>query len=422
MGSRYAFAVVADVMRQPADEAAAQRLVDALSRDPSLSFVVYDGNIKGVDEPCNDTLYARRQTLLDAARPALIFVPGEYDWVSCGSTPDGSYDPDERLDLLRQTIFADTSSLGQNPLPFMRESEVPRFRPYRENVRWQLGDTLFIALNLPGGNNHYLDAGGRNGEFDDRTIANAFWLEHAAEYAKRRNARAIVIFVQADPFVERNARRDRFDWLHFGRRPPRDGYEEFRRSLVTLAQIFHGPVLIVHGDGGRLAHGVLIDQPLRNERGAKVGNVTGIAIALRDPSAQWLQVDVDPGRRPQLQVSVRDVPKNLPPLPPPPPKPIPPYDAEATEVPEITSASGASAVPEAQPGTPDVPQNASAAQPSGQASSPAGQMSSELAPDTAPGILQMPQPAAGSPSTLPRPTLIEPPASGAARNSMQRGF
>ena len=358
--SRFAFAVIGNAFSpSPGSEAAVQKMIDAIGRDPRISFVVYDGNLKTAGEACSDALYARREALFNASRPPLIFVPGQHDWVTCATAGSGGYDPAERLDQLRQTIFSDPSSLGQNPLPLTRESEVPRFRPYHENVRWQLGGTVFVALNLPDGNNHYLNAGGRNGEFEDRVIANGFWLEHAAEYAKRRNARAIVIFVQGNPWgVERRERTEGFGWLRFARRP-RDGFIEFRHSLAKLALTFRGPVLVVHEDDAKLSRGFEIDQPLRNEKGATIANVTRIAVALHDPAKQWLHVDVDTERRPPLRIGVRDVPRYLAPLP----QPLQPRDGESgalPDMPEISSMPDVTEIPSNPQFPPQMPQSPTA--------------------------------------------------------------
>lgn len=351
---RYAFAVVANALTSQSEEASAQRLIDAIGRDPQIAFIVYDGNLKGAHEICADHLYERRHDILDASRPPLVFVPGERDWVTCGMNGTGAYDPAERLDFLRQNFFSDPNALGQTPLTLTRESEVSRFRPYRENVRWQFGDTVFIGLNVPDGNNHYLNAGGRNGEFEDRVIANGFWLEHAAEFAKRRNARAIVIFMQGNAMPERYERPDRFAWLRF-HRAPRDGYLELRRSLVKLAEIFRGQIIIVNADDSKLAHGFTIDQPLRNDKGAKIENVTRIAFSLRDPLTQWLQVDADTARRTPLRVSVRDVPKHLPVLPAPQTPNLPGAGAAPAmpEMPEVSSMPDVTEIP-GMPQSPDV--------------------------------------------------------------------
>ncbi|HZZ12812.1 MAG TPA: hypothetical protein VFE79_19185 [Paraburkholderia sp.] len=340
--ARYTFAVIANTMQSAADEAGTQRLIEAINRERSVSFIVYDGNLKGPKEACRDALYERRQMLLDTARSALFFIPGQHDWVDCGSTEAGGFDPVERLDQLRQTLFADSNSMGQNPIALTRESEVSRFRPYRENVRWQMGDTVFVGLNAPGPNNHYLTAGGRNGEFEDRVIANAFWLEHAGEYAKRRDARAVVVFIQGDFDPERFERPDRFAWLRFARSTRRDGFLEFKRSLVKLAQIFHGPVLVIHCDDERAPAGFVIDQPLRNDKGVLATNLTRVAFAPHDRLNQWIQIEADLGKKPPFRVTVRDVPKQMP-MPATPP--VPPRDEPAASMPAVPTLGPASELP-----------------------------------------------------------------------------
>jgi hypothetical protein len=354
--SRLTFAVIANTMHSPADEAATQRLIEAINRERDLSFIVYNGNLKGPKETCRDALYERRHTLLETSRLPLFFIPGQHDWVDCSTVEAGGFDPIERLDLLRQTLFADSTSMGQNPLPLTRESEVSRFRPFRENVRWisgdktndkdgkddKGGDIVFIGLNAPSPNNHYLTAGGRNGEFEDRVIANAFWLEHAGEYAKRRDARAIVVFLQGDFDPERYERPDRFAWLRFAHSPRRDGFLEFKRSLVKLAQNFHGPVLVIHCDDERASGGFVIDQPLRNDKGMVVTNLTRVALAPHDRLNQWIQIEAEPGRKPPFRVSVRDVPKQM---PMPTTQPAWPHEEPAASMPAVPALGPASELP-----------------------------------------------------------------------------
>ncbi|QBQ98605.1 hypothetical protein E1956_11775 [Paraburkholderia pallida] len=400
--SRYSFAVVANVVTEPGDETTLQRLIDAIGRDPQMSFVVYDGNLKGSRETCADRLYERRRTLLDASRVPLVFVPGQRDWGTCGTAGAGGYDPVERLDFLRQDFFADANSLGQFPLTLTRESEVSRFRPYRENARWQLGDTVFIALNVPDGNNHFLNAGGRNGEFEDRVIADGFWLEHAAEFARRRNARAIVIFMQGNAMPEDYERPDRFAWLRF-RRTPRDGYAELRRSLVKLAETFRGPVVLVHPDNVKLTRGFAIDQPLRNDKGIRIANVTRIEFSLRDPLTQWLQIDADMARRTPLRVSVHDVPRHLPLLPPPLPPLLPGGSGEPVlpAMPEVSSMPDVTEIPGMQQ-APDV-NNASGTNPMGGMAAPGGASTGKAAPAW-PAQGSGPQTGSGAPQTILPPT------------------
>lgn len=312
----FAFAVIAATMRTSADEASTQRLLQAIGREQDIAFVVYDGNLKGPAEPCADSVYLQRQQVLETSRAPLVFLPGQYDWAECGSTKGGGYDVAERLDFLRQTIYADNASLGQSPFNLKRESDVARFHSYRENVRWQMDDTVFVGLNVVGGNNHYLTAGGRNGEYDDRAIASAFWLEHAAEYARRRNAHALVVFLQADPGFARYERAERFSWLRLGSARTRDGYLEFKRSLVKAAQTFRGPVIVIHDDSAPQPRGFTIDQPLFDDKGARMANVTRIAIAPRERTTQWVRVDVNFGNKaPPFQVIVRRIPAEMPETP-----------------------------------------------------------------------------------------------------------
>jgi hypothetical protein len=302
------FAIASDVVNKPADEATLHQMLDAIGRDRNTSFIVYDGNLKSEAEPCRDTLYNTRQQIFDSSRKPVVLLPGGNDWASCNISQAGSYDPVERLDFIRQLFFGDSNSLGQTPISVIRESDVARFRPFRENVRWQANGIAFIGLNAPAPNNHYSTAGGRNGEFEDRSVANAFWLEHAVETARRADMRAVVVILQGDPDFARYERRDRFTWLRFSRGDTsRDGFLELKRSLVKAAESFRGPMIVIHNSGTPIAKGFRIDQPLHNDKGAVVANLTRIAIGLKNPQSQWLEVESDLNWRPPFRVRVRDV-------------------------------------------------------------------------------------------------------------------
>jgi hypothetical protein len=302
------FAIASNVLDKPAGETALQHLLNAIGQERNTSFIVYDGDLKGETEPCRDSLYDTRQQIFDSSRKPVVLLPGGNDWASCGLAQAGSYDPVERLDFIRQLFFGDSSSLGQTPMNVIRESDVARFRPFRENVRWQTDGVAFIGLNAPAPNNHYLTAGGRNGEFEDRSVANAFWLEHAVETARRSEMRAVVVILQGDPDFARYERRDRFAWLHFSRGDTsRDGFLELKRSLVKAAELFRGPVIVIHTSDTPIPKGFRIDQPLRNDKGTVVANLTRIAIGLKKPQSQWLEVESDFAWRPPFRVRVRDV-------------------------------------------------------------------------------------------------------------------
>ncbi|MBR8141989.1 hypothetical protein KDW55_15975 [Burkholderia sp. AU19243] len=329
----YSFAVVSGVIDAPADEPTAQRLLDAIARERGLAFVVYAGDLKGAREACRDALYTQRGAILNAARAPLVFVPGHDDWVTCGTTAGGGYDPVERLDFVRQSLLADAALPDPGALPITRESEVARFRPYRENARWMHDDVVYVALNAPAPNNHFLTAGGRNGEFEDRVVANGFWIDHAAEFAKRRDARAMVVIFEGDPQFDRYERAERFAWLRFNRPRVRDGFRELKRTLVKAAATFRGPILVMHASSVPLPNGFLIDRPLHADDGVLVGNVTRVAIGPRHPATQWVKVNVSPARQTIFNVSLQEVPKNLP-VPPALPA-VPRDDVPLPQMPEI---------------------------------------------------------------------------------------
>jgi hypothetical protein len=306
------FAIVSDALGKPADANSFRQMLDAIGRERDTAFIVYDGNLKGAAEACRDSIYDTRRQQLDASKKPLILLPGEHDWAACAQAQAGGYDPVERLDFLRQNFFGEAESLGQVPMPVTRESDIARFRQFHENVRWQADGVAFIGLNAPGPNNHYLDAGGRNGEFEDRSVANAFWLEHAAEAARRSDMRALVVILQGDPDFSRYERRDRFSWLRFARGDrTRDGFLELKRKLVQIAEAFRGPVIVIHGSDTPLAGGFRIDQPLHNDKGTVVPNLTRIAIGLKTPTSQWTEVEADFTRRPPFRVRVKAVPANV---------------------------------------------------------------------------------------------------------------
>ncbi len=122
------------------------------------------------------------------------------------------------------------------------------------------------------------------------------------------------MILQGDPDFARYERRDRFAWLRFSRGDTsRDGFLELKRSLVKAAELFRGPVIVIHQSDTPIPRGFRIDQPLRNDKGAVVANLTRIAIGLKKPQSQWLEVESDFAWRPPFRVRVRDVtvPKSM---------------------------------------------------------------------------------------------------------------
>ncbi|WP_426190639.1 hypothetical protein [Massilia sp. DWR3-1-1] len=232
-----------------ADESAGggeARLKQALAdeSEAALAFVVVTG-IKGVNEPCSDRLYARRRELLDDARRPVIVLPSSTDWSECKNSAGRSVAID-RLNRLRELFFGEPLSLGVRKLPVTRLSSSAKFRSYAENAHWQVGDVLYATVNLPANNNHFRPEAGRNSEFEDRLVANRFWLNRLFAMAKREKLQAVVLFSEGD--VKALAQRTGLRALLDRASSKADGFDVPRRQIATLAAKYEGKVLLVDTD------------------------------------------------------------------------------------------------------------------------------------------------------------------------------
>lgn len=225
-------------------------LSQALSEagDKEMSFVVVNG-IKAKSEPCSDSLYLARRELLGEAGTAIVAVPAASDWSDCRNSA-GRTASIERLNRLRELLFAEPATLGARKLPLVRQSSNPKFRSYAENSHWMVGSVLYATLNLPANNNNYRHEAGRNSEFEDRLVANRFWLNRLFAHAARSKATAVVLFSEGD--IRAQSYETGLRAL-LTRANLQDGYVEARKQVNVLASKFEGKVLLV--DAGQLAPG-----------------------------------------------------------------------------------------------------------------------------------------------------------------------
>lgn len=234
------FGVIGNAFRKSADETLLRRALAESDAD-NLGFVVVNG-VKSAGEPCSDALYERRLALLSGAKNGIVLSLAGSDWADC-KRDNGRSAAMERLTRVRDVYFQDEMSFGDTRLILTRQSTSTKFRSYAENARWEMGNIVFATVNLPAPNNHYLTDAGRNGEFEDRLIANRYWLERVFTFAAREKRPGIVLFCDGNPSLHsgRNSAR--------GPDGARDGFFEVRRQIVRLAAAFPGKVLVVHGGG-----------------------------------------------------------------------------------------------------------------------------------------------------------------------------
>jgi hypothetical protein len=165
----------------------------------------------------------------------------------------------------------------------------PRFRSYAENAHWSVGKVLYAALNLPANNNHYLTEAGRNSEYEDRLVANRFWLNRLFAIARRDKLEAIVLFAEGDLKALSQPTGLRALLRRAVPVPDSDGFAETRRQVLALAQKFLGKVLLV--DSAPLAKGV---KPAIEWR----GNLAHLSVGQEE-----IEVAVDPANKTLFRIA-----------------------------------------------------------------------------------------------------------------------
>lgn len=239
------FGVIGNGAGSKGNEDGEARLKQALadSSEKSLAFVVLNG-VKGEKESCGDRLYQQRRDILERAkRPMIVSLAGS-DWTACRNSANRT-NAIERLNRLRELFHGEPESLGMNKIHLTQLSASPRFRSYAENAHWKVGKVLYATINLPAENNHYLEAAGRNSEYEDRTVANRFWLNRLFAIARSDKAEALVLFSEG---AVRPFHLDQPAGLRgLLRRDPveKDGFEAVRRQVQARAVTFDGKVLLV---------------------------------------------------------------------------------------------------------------------------------------------------------------------------------
>lgn len=267
------FALIGDV---PYTDEQVTNLFPNMIRDlnaAELEFVVHDGDIKSGASPCTDEIYAERLKQFETFRHPLIYIFGDNEWTDCARATNG-FDPDERLQKLREIFTRGDHSLGQRQLSLARQSNDPRHAKFRENVRWEMGNVMFVGLNVPGSANNY-----GKPEFAERNAADIAWLKESFSFAKIENRRAVMVIIQANPFRERgNTNR------------MQAGFRDLLSALEMETLAFQKPVVLVHGD----THHFRIDNPLISSKSKlPIENFMRVE-TFGNPDVHWVRVTVDP--------------------------------------------------------------------------------------------------------------------------------
>lgn len=250
-------------------------------------FTLHVGDFKSGSSLCSDEEYARQRDFFNQFESALVYTPGDNEWTDCHRTAAGGYAPQERLEKLREMFFSAPRSLGRQPLAVERQADSqPAHARFRENLRFEREGVLFLTLNVPGSNNGFepRDLAAAQ-EYFARTDANIAWLQAGFERARQQDARALVIAMQADPFLGANL------WSEF---PSHSGFTRlFEQGLLPLVQDWGRPVLLIHGD----SHRFVIDRPFKAVKEPGKGQVLRNLLRLQvfgEQEVHAVRVRVDP--------------------------------------------------------------------------------------------------------------------------------
>lgn len=271
-----------DLMAGPA-----YRQLIALVNRAAPPFTVHVGDFKDGTADCGDVEYQRQTAYFQRFDSALVYTPGDNDWLDCHRRGD---DPLERLQALRERFFSAPRSLGRQPIAVERQSDSqPAFARYRENLRWVYpaapAGVVFATFHTVGPRNG-LDTAlpAVRDEARAREAANAAWIGEAFALARARGAPALVLFSHAESLTYPDLDQPKRGEVH----------EAFaasiRDTLLPLAEAAPFPVLLVHGD----FHRYRTDQPFFNRRGQRITNLWRLEV-FGEPRLHAVRVRVQPG-------------------------------------------------------------------------------------------------------------------------------
>jgi hypothetical protein len=224
----------------PASASAFERVIEEIERHQPV-FTVHCGDIKSGSEPMLDDYFETIDRYFMRFTGPLIYTPGDNEWTDVYRENAGGLDPQRTLQRLRETFFAEEKSRGQRPLPLITQRRDPAFAEFVENARWTVDGVVFATLHVVGSNNNNLpEVPGAQDEFQRRDEANVRWLQQTFAAARAREAPAVALFFQANPFAD-----------DYGRAGRDSGFDRFLDELQREAEAFDRPVLLVHADEHR---------------------------------------------------------------------------------------------------------------------------------------------------------------------------
>lgn len=273
VGSSEAFAFVAlgDMpYKLPDDYPRFEKLIGEINAlAPSVS--IHMGDIKSGSTVCSDEIFQKVKDEFAMFEGPLVYTVGDNEWTDCHREKAGKFDPNERLNKVREMFFAEARSHGKHAIALERQSDVmPEVRawdgkPFAENTRFEMKGVMFVQPNVPGSNNNLENRSLDDArEFFARDAANQKWLEAAFDKAAADGLGAVVISLQADMWDIKQTEPEV---------PLASGFVKTLKTIEKKAKAFGKPVLLINGD----AHFFEVT-PFYATDGKAVPNVTRLQV------------------------------------------------------------------------------------------------------------------------------------------------
>ncbi|MCC5935813.1 MAG: metallophosphoesterase [Lunatimonas sp.] len=255
----FEFMVIGDVpYHLPEDFSRFEQMVQAIN-DYGPAFTIHVGDIKSGSTPCTDEYFEQIRGYFSDFEQPLMYTPGDNEWTDCHRPACGEYDPEERLDKLRQLFFSDGKSQGKNPQPLHTQNTYEGFEKFVENAMWDKDRISFATIHVVGSNNNLkLDSLALNDEFYEREMASLFWLNRVFDSAIEQNHSGIVLAIHAG--------------LNYPSQEDTNGHLSFVNLLRERVSTFEKPVLLLYGD----FHKFMVDKPLVDAQRKVITNFTQV--------------------------------------------------------------------------------------------------------------------------------------------------
>lgn len=292
----YTFGVIGDIPYGAEQLAAFPERVTELNEQDGLRFIAHVGDIKAGSEQCTDERFSLVKEQFDRFEAPLVFTPGDNEWVDCHRANNGSYNPLERLQALREMFFPVAGKTLGGTMPVESQSGIG----LPENVQFTKNRVAFSVVNVQGSNNSLAPWSGLGlteptaqqlDEVAERTEANLDQLRETFSKAKRTRARAVVVMTQADMFTPGSENQS------MANPDSVSGFKPIVEALAEESASFGRPVYLVNGD----SHVFQEDAPLAAGSPwldiydvEPVQNLQRVTVEGAATSGEWLRVSVAP--------------------------------------------------------------------------------------------------------------------------------